>query len=59
VDVVQHCERVEVWLMSRHFNREFAHPAIRRAQDWTSVIERLEQVKALPAPEGQVLLGGK
>ena len=59
VDVVENCERVEVWLMTRRFNRGFAHPAVRRAQDWRPVIERLEQVKALPAPEGQALLAGK
>jgi FMN phosphatase YigB (HAD superfamily) len=60
VDVVQNCERVEVWLMTRRFNREFAHPAVRRARDWGCVIERLEREKAPPAPAGHGrLLAGK
>jgi FMN phosphatase YigB (HAD superfamily) len=46
VDVVRNCERVEVWLMSRRFNRDFTHPAVRRARDWSCVIERLERMPA-------------
>jgi len=42
LDVVQHCPDVEVWLMTRRFNRQFAHPAVRRAENWDSVLQRLE-----------------
>jgi FMN phosphatase YigB (HAD superfamily) len=41
VDVHDHCPGVEVWLMSRRFNRGFAHPRIRRAQDWDCLFDRL------------------
>jgi uncharacterized HAD superfamily protein len=41
LDVVRNCQDVEVWLMSRRFNRHFAHPQVRRAQDWTCVLRRL------------------
>ena len=60
VDVVQNCSGVEVWLMTRRFNREFAHPAVRRAQSWSCVIERMEQA-LLPAPGGgrSALAAGK
>jgi uncharacterized HAD superfamily protein len=50
VDVVENCPAVEVWLMSRRFNRDFAHPAVRRAHGWSSVIERMEG--KLPAEAG-------
>jgi hypothetical protein len=43
LDVLKHCPDVEVWLMSRRFNREFAHPNVRRAVDWESVGQRLRQ----------------
>ncbi len=43
LDVLKHCPDVEVWLMSRRFNRDFAHPQVRRAEDWESVRERLRQ----------------
>jgi hypothetical protein len=42
LDVLTHCPGVEVWLMSRRFNRDFRHPGIRRAADWGSLFERLE-----------------
>lgn len=41
LDVVQNCADVEVWLMSRRFNRSFAHPQVKRAQDWDCVVKRL------------------
>ena len=43
VDVHRHCPDVEVWLMSRRFNRGFQHPAIRRAEDWEPLFQRLGQ----------------
>ncbi len=43
LDVLTHCPDVEVWLMSRRFNRDFAHPQVRRAEDWESVARRLEE----------------
>ena len=41
LDVHTHCPDVEVWIMSRRFNRAFQHPEIRRAQDWHCLFERL------------------
>ena len=41
LDVSQNCPQVEVWLMSRRFNQGFAHPTVRRAQDWGCMTERL------------------
>lgn len=59
VDVVQNCERVEVWLMSRRFNRDFAHPAVRRADGWNSVIARIEQAPSRPALPRVLVHSGK
>jgi hypothetical protein len=41
LDVVRNCPDVEVWLMTRRFNRDFAHPEVRRAEDWASVLKRV------------------
>lgn len=41
LDVRQNCANVEVWLMSRRFNQDFAHPEVRRAKDWGCVFDRL------------------
>ena len=41
LDVHAHCRDVEVWLMSRRFNRNFAHPEIQRAQGWHCLFRRL------------------
>jgi FMN phosphatase YigB (HAD superfamily) len=41
VDVQRNCPDVEVWLMSRRFNRDFAHPAIRRARGWEDLFARI------------------
>jgi hypothetical protein len=53
MDVVRNCREVEVWLMSRYFNRDFGHPGVRRAQDWKCLFERLgENGAGEPADEG-------
>jgi hypothetical protein len=46
--------------MTRRFNREFAHPSVRRARTWNCVAERIEQAlfPGVPAAE-PLLLGGK
>lgn len=49
VDVHTHCPDVEVWLMSRRFNRDFHHPGIRRAQDWNCLFQRLDAIGGRPA----------
>ena len=41
LDVHRHCPEVEVWLMSRRFNRDFDHPEIQRARDWDCLFDRL------------------
>jgi FMN phosphatase YigB (HAD superfamily) len=41
MDVLRNCRDVEVWLMSRRFNRQFEHPEVKRAQDWECVVRRL------------------
>lgn len=41
LDVLRHCPGVEVWLMTRRFNREFEHPRIARAHGWGPLFERL------------------
>lgn len=46
VDVHRNCPDVEVWLMSRRFNRGFEHPAIRRAPDWETLFARLGEPAA-------------
>ncbi len=51
LDVHTHCPDVEVWLMSRRFNRAFAHPRIQRARDWGCLFERLGYEDA-PATDG-------
>jgi uncharacterized HAD superfamily protein len=41
LDVAANCPDVEVWLMSWRFNRDFSHPAVRRAEGWPEVLRRL------------------
>lgn len=41
LDVLKHCPDVEVWLMTRRFNRSFTHPGIRRTEGWDAVLRRL------------------
>jgi len=41
LDVHENCPGIEVWLMSRRFNRDFGHPGIRRAKNWNCLLERL------------------
>lgn len=50
LDVAENCPGVEVWLMSRKFNRDFDHPEIRRAAGWPPIVERLEQIGNAPSP---------
>lgn len=45
LDVLENCKNVEVWVMSRRFNREFDHPHIRRAQDWGCLFERVAELE--------------
>jgi uncharacterized HAD superfamily protein len=59
VDVHRNCPDVEVWLMSRRFNRDFQHPAIQRAQDWEVLFTRLEQAAAAERPARAPLPLGK
>src|SRR3970282_427251 len=42
VDVQRNCPEAEVWLMSRRFNRGFAHPTIRRTEGWDALFARIE-----------------
>jgi hypothetical protein len=42
LDVHTNCPDLDVWLMSRRFNRAFAHPGIRRARDWNDLFRRIE-----------------
>jgi len=51
LDVLRNCPGVEVWLMSRGFNRDFHHPAIVRTEGWPELIRRLE------APNGRAAAG--
>jgi hypothetical protein len=44
LDVLENCGDTEVWVMTRLFNRDFAHPDIRRAQDWECVFNRIGQL---------------
>ncbi len=48
LDVLRNCAGVEVWVMSRHFNREFSHPRVRRAETWQCVFDRLDAEGLLP-----------
>lgn len=48
LDVVDNCGDVEVWVMSRYFNREFSHPQVRRAETWQCVFDRLAADGLLP-----------
>lgn len=41
LDVHRNCPGVEVWLMSRRFNRDFEHPRIQRAKSWDCLMDRL------------------
>jgi hypothetical protein len=41
LDVARNCPDVEVWLMTRRFNRDFEHPEVRRAEDWDRVLRRV------------------
>ena len=43
LDVLDNCDTVEVWLMSRHFNAEFEHPEVQRAHGWPCLFDRLSQ----------------
>jgi hypothetical protein len=42
LDVLRQNPDVEVWLMTRKFNRAFSHPGVRRAESWDSLMRRLE-----------------
>lgn len=44
LDVLNNCKSVEVWVMSRRFNREFEHPRIRRANDWECLFNRVTEL---------------
>ncbi len=46
LDVLSNCGGVEVWVMSRQFNREFDHPQVRRAENWQCLFDRLEREPA-------------
>ena len=41
LDVLENCESVDVWLMSRRFNLEFSHPEISRADAWEILFDHL------------------
>ena len=43
LDVLGNCKDVEVWVMSRHFNKDFDHPQVRRANGWKTLFERLAE----------------
>jgi len=38
-NVLESFPDAEIWLMSRPFNADFKHPGIRRANDWSDVLE--------------------
>jgi len=42
LDVHNNCRDVEVWMMSRRYNRDFQHPGIRRARDWGCLFSYLD-----------------
>ncbi len=46
-DVVQHCPQVEVWLMDCRFNRDFHHHGIKRSFDWSTLFERMRQLRCI------------
>jgi len=46
MDVLDNCGHVEVWVMSRHFNKDFSHPRVRRAKGWQCVFDRLAPADA-------------
>lgn len=50
MDVVQNCRDVEVWLMSRRFNRNFEHPDVKRAKDWDHLLRRLGRADLAATP---------
>ena len=50
LDVHHNCPGVEVWVMSRKFNRAFSHPSIPRAQGWNCLFARLDTASRLPTP---------
>jgi len=39
LNVLKSFRDAEIWLMSRPFNADFEHPGIRRAIDWSEVLE--------------------
>ena len=39
LNVLESFPDAEIWLMSRPFNADFKHPEIRRAIDWSEVLE--------------------
>ncbi|MEE2600487.1 MAG: hypothetical protein VYD83_08640, partial [SAR324 cluster bacterium] len=39
LNVRQTFPKAEIWLMSRPFNDDFIHPEIRRARNWTEILE--------------------
>ncbi len=41
LDVLRSCSGVEVWVLSREFNRTFDDARVRRAEGWPPLIERL------------------
>ncbi len=48
LDVLGNCPGVEVWVMSRHFNRDFSHPEVRRARGWQDLFQRFGSESTLP-----------
>ena len=52
LDVHHNCPEVEVWVMSRRFNRDFSHPAIPRAQGWGCLFARLDSAGRFPTLPG-------
>ena len=39
LNVLESFPDAEIWLMNRQFNADFKHPEIRRANDWSEVLE--------------------
>ena len=46
LDVRESFPDAEIWLMSRPFNDDFEHPEIRRAKDWSDVLENSNIIPA-------------
>lgn len=59
LDVATNCPQVDVWLMSRRFNRGFSHQGIHRAHGWNALFRHLGNEEAAAPPHTAVAAGGE